>query len=276
MGLFDKKFCDICGEKIGLLGNRKLEDGNLCKNCARKLSPFFSERRNSTVAEIKEQLVYREENEKNLTYFNPALIFGNNDKVYVDVQKKKFVVCSSSNWRSANPDIIDFSQVISVSTDIVENKEEIYKEDENGNQVSYNPPRYEVDYEFNIVLQVDSPWFSQIEIELSNGDRPDSRYTDGYREYERQINELSRILSGNSQTESVNTQTAVQTNDSWICAYCDATNQGKFCSNCGQTKPISPGQIVRCDKCGFKLPSGQQVPKFCPECGDPITFTDMQ
>ena len=29
MGLFDKKICDICGEKIGLLGNRKLDDGNL-------------------------------------------------------------------------------------------------------------------------------------------------------------------------------------------------------------------------------------------------------
>ena len=36
MGLFDKKYCDICGEKIGLLGNRKLEDGNLCKDCAKK------------------------------------------------------------------------------------------------------------------------------------------------------------------------------------------------------------------------------------------------
>ncbi|MBR5490035.1 MAG: DUF4428 domain-containing protein, partial [Oscillospiraceae bacterium] len=42
MGLFDafkKKQCDICGGEIGLLGNRKLEDGNMCKNCARKLSP---------------------------------------------------------------------------------------------------------------------------------------------------------------------------------------------------------------------------------------------
>ena len=46
MGLFDKKYCDICGEKIGLLGNRKLENGNLCKNCAKKLSPWFSDRRN--------------------------------------------------------------------------------------------------------------------------------------------------------------------------------------------------------------------------------------
>ena len=49
MGLFDKlfakKICDICGGEIGLLGNRKLEDGNMCKDCASKLSPFFSERR---------------------------------------------------------------------------------------------------------------------------------------------------------------------------------------------------------------------------------------
>ena len=29
MGLFDKKYCDICGEKICLLFNRKLDNGNL-------------------------------------------------------------------------------------------------------------------------------------------------------------------------------------------------------------------------------------------------------
>jgi formylmethanofuran dehydrogenase subunit E len=35
--MFEKKNCDVCGEEIKLLGNRKLEDGNLCKNCANKL-----------------------------------------------------------------------------------------------------------------------------------------------------------------------------------------------------------------------------------------------
>ena len=39
MGLFDKKYCDICGEKIGLLGNRKLENGNLCKELRKKALP---------------------------------------------------------------------------------------------------------------------------------------------------------------------------------------------------------------------------------------------
>ena len=51
MGFFDKKYCDFCGNKIGLLGNRKLEDGNMCKDCASKLSPWFSDRRHTTKAE---------------------------------------------------------------------------------------------------------------------------------------------------------------------------------------------------------------------------------
>lgn len=33
--VFEKKECDICGGEIGLLGNRKLDDGNLCKECAK-------------------------------------------------------------------------------------------------------------------------------------------------------------------------------------------------------------------------------------------------
>ena len=69
-GLFDKKICAICGGEIGLLGNRKLEDGNCCKNCAAKLSPWFDERRHSTVEQIKEQLAYREENLKAVENFH--------------------------------------------------------------------------------------------------------------------------------------------------------------------------------------------------------------
>ena len=103
MGLFDKKYCDICGEKIGLLGNRKLEDGNLCKNCAAKLSPFFSERRRSTVEDIKRQLAYREENEKLVRNFNPDVMFDGSKKVYISTVSEAFIVTGSSNWRSANP-----------------------------------------------------------------------------------------------------------------------------------------------------------------------------
>jgi len=74
MGIFDKKFCGVCGDKIGLLGNRKLEDGNLCGNCAKKLSPFFTERRKTMLDDIKQQLAYREAN-KQVILWNIKLIF---------------------------------------------------------------------------------------------------------------------------------------------------------------------------------------------------------
>ncbi len=295
MGLFDKKYCDVCGEKIGLLGNRKLEDGNLCKNCARKLSPLFGERRSSTVAQIKEQLAYREENERNLTSLNPTLVFGNNERVYVDAQARKFIVTSSSNWRSANPDIIDFSQVIACNTDIVENKEEIFTEDADGNEKSYNPPRYEVEYEFNVAISVNSPWFSEIELELSSGDRPESRMTDTYREYERQMYELKNLLTGAGGASPAFSQAPaysqpsqnfgqgtpayaqpVQTQaSSWTCASCGSLNSSKFCQSCGAPQPQKTG-VYRCDKCGYTLSCEQGVPKFCPQCGDSVDFRDVQ
>ena len=92
MGLFDKKYCDVCGEKIGLLGNRKLGDGNLCKNCAKQLSPWFSERRHSTLADIKAQLAYREENKQAVKDFHVTLTLGKGMKVLVDEDAHKFMV----------------------------------------------------------------------------------------------------------------------------------------------------------------------------------------
>ena len=41
---------------------------------------------------------------------------------------------------------------------------------------------------------MDSPWFDEIELELSDGNRPDSPYTDLYRQYEQRMHELADIL----------------------------------------------------------------------------------
>lgn len=107
MGLFDKKYCDICGEKIGLLGNRKLENGNLCKNCAKKLSPWFSDRRNSTVEEIRAQLTYREENQEKVAAFHTTRTLGTNTKVLLDEDAGKFMVTIKTD----EPRTLDFSGV---------------------------------------------------------------------------------------------------------------------------------------------------------------------
>ena len=117
MGLFDKKYCDICGEKIGLLGNRKLENGNLCKNCARKLSPWFSDRRGSTVEEIRAQLAYRAENQEKVAAFHTTRTLGADTKVLLDEDAGKFMVTRARNLAEANPDVLDFADVTAIMKD---------------------------------------------------------------------------------------------------------------------------------------------------------------
>ena len=112
MGLFDKKYCDICGEKVGLLGYRKLENGNLCKNCAKKLSPWFSDRRSSTVEEIKAQLAYREENRQKVAAFHTTRTLGTDTKVLLDEDAGKFMVTRARDLQEANPDVLDFADAI--------------------------------------------------------------------------------------------------------------------------------------------------------------------
>ena len=297
MGLFDKKYCDICGEKIGLLGNRKLENGNLCKNCAKKLSPFFSERRHSTVEEIKQQLAYREENERRLADFHPDMTFGEGKKVYIDSNSSQFIVTSALNWRNANPDLIRFSDVTGINTDIHENKTEIYYRDEEGKRKSYNPRRYECDYEFNVTILVDSPWFDKIELELSGGNRPDSPYTDLYRRYEEQMHTLSDVLNGKQgnaygqnnfaspsarKTREDEIMEDLIKDSSWVCKSCQFINHGTLtCRNCGD--PVSDERMltsarnlaqatlmmenVAAQKNSATMPQGTPQSWTCPSCG---------
>ena len=152
--LFDKKECSVCGGEIGLLGNRKLEDGNLCKECAAKLSPWFSDRRQSTVAEIQEQLAYREANQAKVSSFRTTRTLGERTKVLLDEDAGLFMVTSARNWEEANPDVLSFSDVTGCKLDIDESRTEIEYRDKDGDRQSFNPKRYAYSYDFYIVINV--------------------------------------------------------------------------------------------------------------------------
>ena len=112
--IFEKKECSICGGEIGLLGNRKLEDGNCCKDCARKLSPWFDERRHSTIEQIKEQLAYREQNQKDLANFRVSQVIGDYYKMYIEEVNgvpSRFLITDSDSYMDDNPDIISFNDL---------------------------------------------------------------------------------------------------------------------------------------------------------------------
>lgn len=167
MGLFDKKFCSICGEKIGLLGNRKLDDGNLCKNCAKQLSPWFNDRRHSTVDEIREQLEWREANREKVRDFHVTRSLGIDTRVLLDEDAGLFMVAKERRYQDENPDVLAITDVTGCRLDIDESHHELYHNDPEGNSVSYNPPRYEYNYNFFITINVNNPYFDEIRFRLN-------------------------------------------------------------------------------------------------------------
>ena len=300
--IFDKKVCAICGGEIGLLGNRKLEDGNLCKECAKKLSPYLTDRRQSTVEEIRQHLQYREDNKRVLLAFNPTRAFGHGyTKVYVDENQGMFIITREKNYIPHNPDVFSVSQVIGVRPSIHENRTELYHHDRDGRRVPYSPRRYQVEYRFDVAIDLNTPFCNRIEFEVSS-DRPDSPRTALYAELEAECVDLQNYLTPanyasfaptamvagsapaaaaasrptgaakptrSAQAAPIAVEPALDPGQ-WKCE-CGSINSGKFCTNCGTKKPV----IYRCDKCGWMPPDPASLPKFCPNCGDPFNEEDM-
>ncbi len=236
--MFEKKTCSICGGEIGLLGKRKLEDGTLCKECAAKLSPFFGDRRRSTVDQIRDQLEYREANKGNVEKFNVTCTLGGSTKVLLDENAQKFLVTSSTRWREANPDVMDFSQVTGCDTEIRELRTEIRREAADGSKVSYQPPRYDIDYDVYLTIHVNTPYFEDITFKI-NDYRIERQGSVEFREAERQAALIREAL----------TQIRHDVRES--AASARAPKTAHVCPACGATS--IPDESGRCEYCGAAM-----------------------
>lgn len=247
--LFEKKTCSVCGGEIGLLGNRKLEDGNLCKNCSAKLSPWFSERRQSTVEQIKAQLQYREENKAAVAAFHPTLSLGEDTKLLVDEDARKFVVTDARDLVADNPDVLDFSMVTGVDLDIEEDQDEAETEDKDGKSVSYNPPRYDYSYDFHVVIRVNHPWFNEIRFRLNDSDiqtttspviaarKPNPRLNQEYAHYEKMGQDIVALLTQGREQHRQEVTAANAPKTAKTCPFCGATAipENGCCPYCGSS-----------------------------------------
>ena len=259
MGLFDKKYCDICGEKIGLFGNRKLEDGNMCKHCAKKLSPWFDDRRHSTLEEIKDQLAYREQNLQDLQDFQPTWEVGDSWKVYVDEDAGTFLVTKDkpNQWQEENPDLFNLDEVQECNLDVDETRSELYYTDEDGNDVSYSPRRYEYKYYFKMTIVLDHPFVDEIKFNLNDWEALRIEYSDRsffgtgtfnperdseYRHYMDMADEIINMLTEEYEEEEEEEAQEVFEDENGksfrvvTCPYCGAKSRMTYngrCENCG-------------------------------------------
>jgi len=253
--LFEKKECSVCGGEIGLLGNRKLEDGNLCKECANKLSPWFDDRRHSTVEQIEKQLEYREENRAKVEKFCVTRTLGEDTKVLLDEDAGLFMVTGSSRLAEANPDVLSFSDVTGCVLDIDEDRTELMREGKDGEEISYNPPRYEYDYDFHVVIHVRNPYFDEIRFRLNGSDvtveegegriggasfRLGSKFDPTqdmeYRKYKKMGEEIVNVLQQVRQQARDEKVAAEAPKVAIICPYCSAQttlDANNCCEYCG-------------------------------------------
>lgn len=263
---FEKKECAICGEEIKLLGNRKLEDGNICKNCAAKLSPWFSERRQSTVTEIKAQLAYREANKEKVEAFHITRTLGETIKVLLDEDAGRFMITSARQYKEVNPDVLAFSDVTGCIVDIDESCTELEHVDDDGNHISYNPARYIYRYDFYIVIHVNHPYFDEmrfrvnkdtVEVETHSPHGGGNHNLEGllemsiisvsptqspeYQNYKALSEEIKEAVLGVRQKVRENVQARIEQEAAlqtpWVCPACGGQNTGgKFCEYCGNPR----------------------------------------
>ena len=127
MGLFDrfkKQDCEICGKEVGMFGYKKLKDGEICKDCVKLLSPWFEDRKESTVAQIKAQIAYRAQNAEELKSFNPTKVYGDFEYMYVEERDGvpyRFCVSRNKDYLKENADLVLVEDLEAVIIDIDDN-----------------------------------------------------------------------------------------------------------------------------------------------------------
>lgn len=202
MGLFDKKTCDLCGKKYGLLGGKKLEDGLICKDCLKDASPWLGSAKQQSVDDMKRHLAYREGNQKALEGFLPNRSIGSDMKIFVDDRQGLFAL-ARGDYSKINADLLRFDQLLSINFRVDETRQDL-SDNEKKNQsapvgqalgsMGYNQQglnqlefalgltpgldqngracderNYKYSYRFDFTLDINHEWINQIRFNISDG-----------------------------------------------------------------------------------------------------------
>ena len=161
------------------------------------------------------------------------------------------MVTDSSRVKEANQDVLSFSDVTGCVLDIDEDRTELMREGKDGEEISYNPPRYEYDYDFHVVIHVRNPYFDEIRFRLNSsavtveagagqslrlGGKFDPTQDVEYRKYKKMGEEIVAVLQ----------QVRQQARDEKVAD--EAPKAVVTCPNCGARITLNANNF--CEYCG--------------------------
>lgn len=122
MGLFKKKKCAFCDEKIGAFNKgKRFTDGELCCDCSSELSPNWHNTAKLTISDAAKHIDERKNNlEKLKNEFTPDMYCGFRPTLFVDTERKLFCITLGGaresyggvpRYVNENCDLFSFSQL---------------------------------------------------------------------------------------------------------------------------------------------------------------------
>ncbi len=159
---------------------------------------------------------------------------GDNAKVLLDDGVCKFMVTSARSLMDANSDVMDFADVTGCRIDVDESRTELKQKDKDGKDVSCVPARYRSTYTFNVIINVNNPYFNEIRFRLNgktveinnvivnayNRSNIDQRKSIDYCEYEKLGQEIADTLTHIRTTVRENIAAANAPKASVKCPFC--------------------------------------------------------
>lgn len=195
MGLFDKKNCDICGEKLDFQ-----ETANWTMEiCVRTVPASFllGLKKDATAPQkiSKDSWNTEKKNKNAVRSFSITREFSaDRYHVFIDDNKGLFAVAFNMSEQD-NPDIVPLSAITSCRLDIDEQRVEEEYKDQDGESRSYVPPRYNYSYDYKIKLGVNTPWFDDMDFKLNTFSVKDHERAK-MMNYEQLANQIITALTG--------------------------------------------------------------------------------
>ncbi|NLA71642.1 MAG: DUF4428 domain-containing protein [Clostridiaceae bacterium] len=239
MALFERKICDICGAKCGLLGGKKVKDGRLCSDCAKKQSPYLTSRKNFTVEEMKQHLDDRAKNMEIIEAFDPTRTIGSSLKLYLDDDRGLWFVTKARRYQDVNPDVFTADQVLGARVDIVKSTRietlEPAEPARDGKPAKPAKTKEVTEYNFFVLLDVSHPWVNQMRLQVNNSSIAGGVYHPDYKEADRDANEIVNALVEMRDGVMIEKKEMAKPKQRVICPNCGATtmpDENGYCEYC--------------------------------------------